>query len=163
MICIADPAEAAARDAVMVAAAASGRRRRRRRRSRSAPGVLRDGDPHAGQLFVQGRVRAATDGLFDDVVGRGWSLSSTAGDPRAALGREAAAFFASLGGIAAHVAPEAPVRDLDGSYRRWFASAASPSSSSGRTSTCSARRRRSATRRARGGAADRARHAGSAR
>ncbi|MGH7339708.1 MAG: bifunctional 3-(3-hydroxy-phenyl)propionate/3-hydroxycinnamic acid hydroxylase, partial [Candidatus Rokuibacteriota bacterium] len=30
------------------------------------------------------------------------------------------AFFASLGGIGAHVAPGGPVDDVDGSYARWF-------------------------------------------
>jgi hypothetical protein len=29
--------------------------------------------------------------------------------------------FAALGGLSAHVAAHAPVRDLDGTYERWFA------------------------------------------
>jgi len=36
------------------------------------------------------------------------------------LGPELAGFFASIGGITAHVAPEGPVADLAGSYARWF-------------------------------------------
>ena len=122
IICVSDPAEAAARDARMIAEASS----------RSAPvdaplpplgpGCLADGAPAAGQLFVQDVVqhRGAT-GRFDDVVGRGFVLASPAGDPAAALDRERAAWFAELGGITAHVAPGGPVEDLNGGYARWFA------------------------------------------
>jgi len=111
VICVPDPAEAAARDATMISA------------PRDAmpplsvaigPGVLLDGDPHAGRLFAQGRVRG---GLFDDVVGRGWTLVSPVADPVAHLDAESAAFFRSLGGIGARV------EDVDGAYRRWFAAA----------------------------------------
>jgi len=118
VICIADPAEAAARDAAMQAsphdappppALAIG------------PGLVRAGDPHGGRLLVQGRVRRGDDaGLFDDVVGRGWTLLATSGDPGTALDPGTAAFFASLGGVAAHVGPDATVRDVDGVYGRWF-------------------------------------------
>jgi len=59
-------------------------------------------------------------GRFDDVVGRGFGLVSTVGDPMTALGPEQAAYFASIGGFAAHVAPTGPIRDLKGSYQRWF-------------------------------------------
>ena len=86
------------------------------------PGLLADGDPLAGRLFPQGEVRrGGTIGRFDDVVGRGFTLLSPAGDPASVLPSDLAAFFASLGGISAHVAPGGPVHDLNGSYARWFA------------------------------------------
>lgn len=124
VICIADPAEAAMRDGMMVAAA----------KERGAtipppplgigPGVLLDGDGHAGQLFVQGRVEhRGTVGRFDDVVGRGWTLLSNVADPATRLDDAARDFFASLGGLAVHVAPDGPVRDIDGTYADWFAGA----------------------------------------
>ena len=60
-------------------------------------------------------------GRFDDVVGRGFALVSPAGDPAAALDAELAGYFASLGGISAHVGPGAAVEDVAGGYARWFA------------------------------------------
>jgi 2-polyprenyl-6-methoxyphenol hydroxylase-like FAD-dependent oxidoreductase len=121
VICVPDPAEAAARDAVMVAAVKEGQQTTPPPPLGIGAGVRLDGDPHAGQLFVQGRVqRDAATGLFDDVVGRGWTLLSPSLDPAAQLDADAAAFFASIGGISAHVAPDGPVRDVDGVYSNWF-------------------------------------------
>jgi flavoprotein hydroxylase len=122
IICVADPAEAAARDARMIAEA----------RASGAPiaaplppigdGCLLPGSPTAGALFVQDLVRAkGISGRFDDVVGRGFALVSPTGDPAAALDAESARFFASLGGITAHVGAGAPIEDLRGGYARWFA------------------------------------------
>jgi hypothetical protein len=122
VICVSDLREAAERDARMIA----------EERARGAPlpaplpslgpGCWLEGSPGAGQLFLQGRVRHGTaTGLFDDVVGRGFALVSPHADPTAFLSSELAGWFASLGGIVAHVAPGASVDDLDGSYARWFA------------------------------------------
>jgi flavoprotein hydroxylase len=122
IICVADPAEGAARDARMIGEA----------QERSAPvdaalpplgpGCFADGTPAAGQLFVQDVVRQrGVTGRFDDVVGRGFVLVSPAGDPAAALDPELASWFAGLGGITTHVAPGAPVEDVGGGYARWFA------------------------------------------
>jgi hypothetical protein len=64
---------------------------------RIGAGVTRAGDAPCGELFVQGRVaRGATSGLFDDVVGRGWTLVSR--DPAMRLDGEAAAFFGRSAG-----------------------------------------------------------------
>jgi hypothetical protein len=88
------------------------------------PGLLLAGDPLAGQLFIQDQVRCGqTTGLFDDVVGRGWTLLSPTCDPATQLDPELAAFFASIGGISAHVAADAPIADVNGSYAKWFATA----------------------------------------
>jgi hypothetical protein len=85
------------------------------------PGVVSEGCPRAGRLFVQGRVRhGEAVGLFDDVVGRGWTLLSPSVDPARQLDPGASAFFRSLGGISAHVGPGGSVQDLDGAYARWF-------------------------------------------
>jgi len=121
VICIADPDEAAARDRAMIDEARSGRRSAPPPAIPCGPGAFAD-DPHAGRPFVQGRVRSGgSEGLFDDVMGRGWALLSPGGDPARHLDGEPAAAFAALGGVTAHVGPDAPVRDLDGVYARWFA------------------------------------------
>lgn len=122
VICIADPAEAAARDVMMIAAVASGQQTTPPPAPGIGAGALAAGDPHAGRLFPQGRVRtpAGTEGWFDDVVGRGFVLASANGDPLAALDAETRAWFAAIGGIAADVGPDGPLHDVDGSYARWF-------------------------------------------
>ena len=114
VICVADPAAAAARDAVMIPAA--------RARGPQPPlptpaighGLAVEGDHLAGHLFVQSQVRG---GRFDDVVGRGFALVSSVADPSTVLAPGLAAYFASVGGITAHVAPEEDVTDA---YARWF-------------------------------------------
>jgi 2-polyprenyl-6-methoxyphenol hydroxylase-like FAD-dependent oxidoreductase len=121
VICVPDPAEAAARDRRMIAEA--------RERKAPVPSALpplgpgfRAATPAAGELFVQDRVRRGGEtGLFDDVVGRGFALVSPAGDPSAQLDPELAAFFRSLGGVTAHVGAEGPIADLNDGYARWFA------------------------------------------
>jgi 2-polyprenyl-6-methoxyphenol hydroxylase-like FAD-dependent oxidoreductase len=120
VICIADPAEAKARDERMAAEAA-----------RSGPieapllpigpGCVAAGSVAAGELFVQDQVqRDGVTGLFDDVVGPGFALVSLDGDPAAHLDARLAAFFASLGGVTAHVGGGGPIADLGDGYRRWF-------------------------------------------
>ena len=122
VICVADPAAAAARDERMTSEA----------HARSAPiaaplpslgpGLFAEGSAGAGRLFVQDRVRRGdAEGRFDDVVGRGFALVSPIGDPAAALDRESAAFFAALGGVTAHVSADGPIFDANGGYARWFA------------------------------------------
>jgi 3-(3-hydroxy-phenyl)propionate hydroxylase len=86
------------------------------------PGCWVEGDAGAGELFLQARVaRRDGAGRFDDVVGSGFALVSPCGDPARALSDEQRAWFASVGGVCAQVGPEAPLRDLDGAYARWFA------------------------------------------
>src|SRR5262249_41615124 len=120
VICVPDAAEAAARDAAMIAAAADRGPTPPLPAPSLGPGLLA-GDPLAGHLFVQGEVaHGGRRGRFDDVVGRGFTLVATETDPSSALAPELAAFFASLGGLTAHVAPGAPVDDVGGAYARWF-------------------------------------------
>jgi 2-polyprenyl-6-methoxyphenol hydroxylase-like FAD-dependent oxidoreductase len=122
VICVADPEEARARDTAMIAAAREKGLTPPMPTPAIGPGALLEGDPLAGHLFVQGEVQAGKKaGRFDDVVGRGFGLVSTVGDPTSALGPELATYFASIGGFAAHVTPTGPIGDLKGSYQRWFA------------------------------------------
>lgn len=122
VICIADPAEAAGRDAMMTAALASGQQATPPPSPTIGPGVLRAGDPHAGKLFPQGRVRTTDgrEGWFDDVVSGGWVLIARDGDPFATLDRDAARWLRELGVVGAHVGDDAPLVDVDGTYARWF-------------------------------------------
>ncbi len=126
VICIADPAEAAGRDAMMIAALESGAQSTSPPAPRLGPGVFRDDDAIAGTLVPQGRVRTpeGREGWFDDVVGRGWTLLGWNVDPLRALDDEAAAFFRSLGGIAVQIGPSDHLSDLDGTYAQWFRSRA---------------------------------------
>jgi len=122
VICVADPAEAAARDAAMTAAARETGLTPPLPTPAIGPGLLAEGDPLAGRLVVQGVVRRGQAlGRFDDVVGGGFVLLSAAGDPTRCLPAPLAAFFASVGGLGAHVGPGAPVDDVEGRYARWFA------------------------------------------
>jgi 2-polyprenyl-6-methoxyphenol hydroxylase-like FAD-dependent oxidoreductase len=122
VICVTDPAEAAMRDAAMVAATRETGLTPPPPSLALGPGIALDDDPLAGRLFPQGMVRRGdVAGRFDDVVGRGFVLLSPAADPAALLPPDAAAFFASLGGTGAHVARGAPIDDADGTYARWFA------------------------------------------
>jgi 2-polyprenyl-6-methoxyphenol hydroxylase-like FAD-dependent oxidoreductase len=118
IICVPDPEEAAARDRRMVAEA----------RERGGP-TLAPLPPVGPGCFLasrgaqapgpQERVRAARgEGLFDDVVGRGFVLLSPHGDPGEHLGPELARFFGSIGGVTAQVGADT---DVGGGYARWFA------------------------------------------
>ena len=121
VICVADPAEAAARDQRMSAQAREQRSPVEATLPPLGPGCFAQGAALAGELFVQDLVRhRQRTGRFDDVVGRGFALVSPAGDPTAALDPGLAQWFFSLGGVAAHVAESAPVEDLNGGYARWF-------------------------------------------
>jgi len=113
VICVPDRVAAAARDAAMIAAAKDRGPAPPLPTPAIGPGVLVDGDPCAGHLFIQGEVRRGkAAGLFDDVVGRSFTLLSPVGDP------------------ARRLAP-----DLRLSSRRWVASVRR-SPPEGRSRTC---------------------------
>jgi 2-polyprenyl-6-methoxyphenol hydroxylase-like FAD-dependent oxidoreductase len=122
VICIADPSEAKARDERMIPAARAAGLTTPMAAPKIGPGCWVDGDAAAGELFLQARVaRADGAGLFDDVAGSGFALVSSCGDPARVLSEEQRAWFASVGGVCAHVGGDAPLRDVDGAYARWFA------------------------------------------
>jgi 2-polyprenyl-6-methoxyphenol hydroxylase-like FAD-dependent oxidoreductase len=121
VICIADPAEAAQRDAAMIAARRAGQQGAQPPPLGIGPGIALEGSRHARQLFVQGRVRrGTTTGLLDDVVGGGFLLLGRTEDPGLHLGEEQRAFLASIGGRTACLGPAGCLEDVDGTYRRWF-------------------------------------------
>lgn len=79
--------------------------------------------PLAGTLSVQGRVAGPRgEGLFDDVVGRGFVLLGTDGDPRTELNADQRSTLELLGVTVASLDPSAAcaVRDLDGRLTAWF-------------------------------------------
>jgi 2-polyprenyl-6-methoxyphenol hydroxylase-like FAD-dependent oxidoreductase/catechol 2,3-dioxygenase-like lactoylglutathione lyase family enzyme len=100
IICISDPEEARMRDEHLLAA--------RQQATQGGlplpsfppgPGIFLEGDPLAGQMFLQREVvRFGKRGLFDDIVGRGFCLICTGGDPATHLSPDDLAFFTSLGG-----------------------------------------------------------------
>ncbi len=120
VICVPDPAEAAARDAAMTAQVVPGTL------SEVPPvpgidhGVVRTDTPAGGQLFVQGRVaRGAHRGRFDDVCGTGWWLVARSGAVPPDGGDRA--WFADIGGRIVTVGDGGELDDLDGAYDTWFA------------------------------------------
>jgi 2-polyprenyl-6-methoxyphenol hydroxylase-like FAD-dependent oxidoreductase len=125
VICIADPHEAAARDARMVPAAKSAGLTTPTASPKIGPGCWVEGNAGAGELFLQARVvrdsRGGAAELFDDAVGSGFALVSPHDDPARALSPEQRAWFASLGGVCVHVGADSSLRDVDGAYARWFA------------------------------------------
>jgi hypothetical protein len=65
-------------------------------------------------------------GLFDDLVGTGFSLISTFGDPARYLSPDDLAFFRSIGGQSVSLSSSADehtdhVIDITGAYTEWFA------------------------------------------
>jgi 2-polyprenyl-6-methoxyphenol hydroxylase-like FAD-dependent oxidoreductase/catechol 2,3-dioxygenase-like lactoylglutathione lyase family enzyme len=80
-------------------------------------------DVLAGTLSVQGLVaRGGREGLFDDVVGRGFQLIAAHGDPLERLSDERRVLLDTLEIKVASLDPEAPngVRDLDGRLTAWL-------------------------------------------
>lgn len=123
LICMLDPAEVAARDARMKEAM------RNPALALKPPPEPRLGDsaafqganPHAGYLSVQAQVRhGGREGLFDDVVGKGWQLLLRGDGVTAAVDRQVADAVAALGGVVADFGPNGDTVDVDGSYARWF-------------------------------------------
>lgn len=110
VICVADPAEAAARDEAM-AAAVTGELTIIPDPPGLGAGLVGADAPHAGAVFVQGQVDGA---WFDDLHGAGWRLVTVGGDPTG-IDDEDLHWFTALGGSV--VVLERP----DPTYDRWFA------------------------------------------
>jgi resorcinol 4-hydroxylase (NADPH) len=127
IICVTDPEAAAQRDALLLIA------REQPELAppppeipRLGPGILHKDDPLAGHLFLQGEVIAqGKRGLFDDVVGRGFCLLSSAGDPATALSMQTRELFTSIGGLSASLVSNEnslshQVIDVNKTYHDWF-------------------------------------------
>ena len=123
IICLSDPVAAAERDARMQAAALD---------PAMAPpppapprlggGITMAGNPFAGLLSFQGLVeKGGRRGLFDDVVGRGFTLVGAAVDPAEHLNEINRAFLDSIGATVANIAADTEVRDVDDGYAKFFA------------------------------------------
>jgi 3-(3-hydroxy-phenyl)propionate hydroxylase len=125
IICIADPKEAADRDRRMIAEhAASEGVPVDTDIAALGPGLWRAGDPHAGELSVQGIVEAnGRSGRFDDVVGRGWTVMGRGTSAAGMLSPGQQERLEALGGRCVSIgAPgtECDVVDVEGTYTRWF-------------------------------------------
>jgi flavoprotein hydroxylase len=110
VICVPDPAEAAARDEAMALGVGD--------EPAPAPGLpditsgfLHPRAPHAGRQFVQGQDRGRP---FDDRHGNGWRLLVLGADVDA-IGEAERGWFESIGGKVVALADPDPV------YQRWFA------------------------------------------
>jgi hypothetical protein len=119
LICVADPAEAAARDEALISAYDGS--------LTDVPpfppfthGVVLAGSPYAGELFIQGEVEQEGRRVrLDDAIGAGWQLV-TLGEP--AMDDELGAWFARIGGVVVALGcSSAAAVDVDGTYRKWFA------------------------------------------
>jgi len=124
VICVADPAEAADRDAAMSAGVVASEVSEVPELPGIVEGLLHP-SPGAGDVFVQGRVDGGSGAeRFDDLLGAGFRLVHLA-DTDARLDPDLAAWFASIGGSVVGVGTgggAAPtLADVDGSYGRWFA------------------------------------------
>lgn len=120
LLCVVDPAEAAARDEGMRALGEAGPQPLPDRPA-AGPGIWHPGDPHAGEVCLQARVG---DGrvLLDDVTGGGWRLLSLSGGGGGLAGGGGVAgglagWWESIGGRS--FALES-IGDVDGAYRDWF-------------------------------------------
>ncbi len=82
-----------------------------------------DADPLAGKLSVQGMIsRAGREGRFDDVVGPGFQLIVTSGDPLEQLSHEHRALIDTLDMTVASLDADASdgVHDIDGRLTAWL-------------------------------------------
>ncbi len=127
IICITDPQAAAERDKRMISSTEDQTTPPPipNPPHRLGPGILRTDDPRSGVLFVQGRVAyASKSGLFDDVVGQGFSLLARE-DLARVLKEDQREFLASLDAHVLHVAQSETTSDdtfvdLEGRYMGWF-------------------------------------------
>lgn len=122
VICITDEQAAAQRDAQMMAALDDPSLAPPPPTPPHLAGGLQGGHPQAGYQSIQSRVEhGGRSGLFDDVLGYGWTVLSAAGAPSRVLGERTRQWAADTGMRLLSLGSEdADVLDLDGDYRRWF-------------------------------------------
>ena len=120
VICVADPDEATERDAAMVSAMAGVDSQPIPDMPGVSGGIISPGDPVAGSLFVQGRVRIGDrTARFDDLLGPGWRMITLDRELPTSLPAGDAKWFSELGGRIVAMGTE--VEDVDGTYKAWFA------------------------------------------
>ncbi|WP_322046501.1 bifunctional 3-(3-hydroxy-phenyl)propionate/3-hydroxycinnamic acid hydroxylase [Paraburkholderia sp. J67] len=121
VICEIDPADAARRDAALLGAGAPADDHFPPS-TLSSSDCLRAGDPFAGELSVQGRVRIGdATGRFDDLAGSGFTLIAWEHDPRAAFTVAQNAWLDRAGIKVVTVGAQQMAADVDGTYEAWFA------------------------------------------
>ena len=125
VICVPNEEEAAERDRQMIAAINDARLAPTESPvPRLGTGVLATDDPHAGLLSIQSRVTyRGEEGLFDDLVGRGWRVLTTVTD--LGLPAHSIAVLERVGAEVLRIGPPAAqsvvdVVDLDGRYSAWM-------------------------------------------
>ena len=123
LICMLDPDEVAARNQQMKAALmnpALAVKPPPEPRLGDGHGYMA-GDPNAGYLSVQGRVRRAEqEGLFDDVVGKGWQLLLRSDDQPPIFNEAVKEAAERFGLVVASFGARGDTVDLDGTYANWF-------------------------------------------
>jgi resorcinol 4-hydroxylase (NADPH) len=123
LICMLDPDEVAVRDARMKAAMKDpslGVKPPPEPRLGYA-GAYRFDDSQSGYLSVQGLVRhGGREGLFDDVVGKGWQLLLRSNENVATLDPATAGIIREMGIIVADFGPQGDTQDADDTYNAWF-------------------------------------------
>ena len=121
VICVSDPAQAAARDAAL--------RSKDTIKPASYPAyeigpspMLAGHTPHAGSLALQTRVLAGgTIRLLDDVTGPGFVLLAWQHDPKASLSKAWLDFCEACRITIVVLNKEGGLGDVTGAYQRWFA------------------------------------------
>jgi hypothetical protein len=122
VICVLDPAAAAARDAGMKAARAAGA-------PPPSSGILPQLGPgmtlpdRAGGTLGHGGMlgRAGHAAHIDNLAGSGFQLVSRLGDPAQTLSPASAGLFKALRGVSVDLSPGSAITDQAGVYARWFA------------------------------------------
>lgn len=125
IICITDPQEAAERDRRMQAELeASGGIPVPTDKAALGPGIWCRDAAHAGELSVQGVVRAGDrQGRFDEIAGRGWLIIGFEHSPTDALHEQQIAALQRLGGRFVTIGPvgsRCDVEDVEGTYAAWL-------------------------------------------
>lgn len=89
-------------------------------------GLISRHAPAAGLAFPQARVRGQCEGLFDDVVGRGFIILARGANPVEALSEDDLRFWRALGGKFARMAKDGAnpvageILDVEGCYNRFM-------------------------------------------
>jgi 2-polyprenyl-6-methoxyphenol hydroxylase-like FAD-dependent oxidoreductase len=127
IICITDPAQAAARDQQIL----GGKMPPLPAYPLLSHGLLHQQSgvglsPHAGELALQSQVvHHRVQARFDEAVGRGWQIISMVADPDSVLSASQRDYLDRIGARRIHIrdvgGPEAVV-EVGGRYRDWFAS-----------------------------------------
>ena len=84
-------------------------------------GAYRFDDAQSGYLSVQGMAqRGGREGLFDDVVGKGWQLLLRSKEDAAVLDPATAEIIREMDIVVADFGPRGDTQDPDGTYGDWF-------------------------------------------